>query len=156
MKKLLLIPVLYISTMALAQTSASNVQLINPATVAAPTGYSHAAVIDLGNCKMVILSGQVALDQKGNLIGKDNIEKQTEQVFRNIKSILEAAGGDMNNLVKLSYFMTDGSPIQTIRTIRDKFINTKVPPASTLVQVTKLFRDDVLIEIEATAIVPKQ
>ena len=77
------------------------------------------------------------------------------KVFQNIKNILEAAGGNMNHLVKLGYFTTDVSRIQDIRTIRDRFINTKNPPASTLVQVNKLFRDDVLIEIEATAIIPK-
>lgn len=135
--------------------SAPNVQLINPATVATPRGYSHAAVVDLGNCKMVIMSGQVALDAKGNLVGAGEIGKQTEQVFQNIKSIVEAAGGNMNHVVKLGYFAADISRIQDIRTIRDKFINTKAPPASTLVQVNKLFRDDVLIEIEATAIIPK-
>jgi 2-iminobutanoate/2-iminopropanoate deaminase len=138
----------------LAQT-AQNVQLINPSTVATPRGYSHAAVIDLGNCKMVILSGQVALDPKGNLVGANDIVKQTEQVFRNIKSIVEAAGGKMDHLVKLGYFITDVSQIQGIRTVRDQFINTKTPPASTLVQVSKLFREDMLIEIEATAVIPK-
>ena len=137
-----------------AQT-ASNVQMINPATVATPHGYSQAAVIDLGNCKMVILSGQVALDQKGNLVGKEDIVKQTEQVFQNIKAIVEAAGGNMNHVVKLSFFTTDVSHLADVRTVRDRFVNTKNPPASTLVQVNKLFRDDVLIEIEATAIIPK-
>ncbi|WP_240348437.1 RidA family protein [Longitalea arenae] len=156
MKKSLLLLTMAISLAraSLAQNT-SNVQLINPATVAAPRGYSHAAIIDLGNCKMVLLSGQVALDQKGNLIGSNDIAKQTEQVFRNIKSILEAAGGKMHQIVKLGYFATDISNIQAIRNVRDQFINTKNPPASTLVQVNKLFRDDVLIEIEATAIIPK-
>lgn len=134
---------------------APNVQMINPATVATPGGYSHAAVIDLGNCKMVILSGQVALDQKGKLIGANDIVKQTEQVFRNIKNIIEAAGGNMHHVVKLGYFTTDVAQIHGIRTIRDQFINTNNPPASTLVQVNKLFREDILIEIEATAIIPK-
>jgi 2-iminobutanoate/2-iminopropanoate deaminase len=153
-----IIAMLLIFTSLAAQTkaqSAPNVQLINPETVAAPRGYSHAAVIDLGNCKMVIMSGQVAFDRKGNLIGPNDIAKQTEQVFRNIKSIVEAAGGKMDHLVKLGYFTTDVSRIADVRTIRDQFINTKTPPASTLVQVNKLFREDVLIEIEATAVIPK-
>jgi 2-iminobutanoate/2-iminopropanoate deaminase len=156
MKKTALLSAMLIAlvTQAWAQTTA-DVQLINPETVAAPRGYSHAAVIDLGNCKMVILSGQVALDLKGNLVGKDDLAKQTEQIFLNIRNIVEAAGGNMNHLVKLSYFTTDVSNIQAIRNIRDQFINTKKPPASTLVQVSKLFRGDLLIEIEATAIIPK-
>jgi len=99
-RTILFVLIIALATQAKAQ-SAPNVQLINPATVATPHGYSHAAVIDLGNCKMVILSGQVALDAKGNLTGANDIGKQTEQVFQNIKSILEAAGGNMSHLVKL-------------------------------------------------------
>ncbi|MCS3801242.1 RidA family protein [Niastella sp. OAS944] len=137
-----------------AQT-APNVTFIDPETLSTPRGYSHAAIIDLGNCKMVIMSGQVALDPKGNLIGANDIAKQTEQVFRNIKSIVEAAGGKMDHLVKLCYFTRDVSRIQDVRNIRDQFITTKTKPASTLVEVSKLFREDVLIEIEATAIIPK-
>ena len=151
----LLVMGIALAMQALAQTTAAEVQLINPATVSTPRGYSHAAVIDLGNCKMVILSGQVALDPKGELVGKGDIAKQTEQIFQNIKNIVEAAGGNMGHLVKLGYFTTDVLNIQAIRNIRDQFINTKKPPASTLVQVSKLFRDDLLIEIEATAIIPK-
>jgi enamine deaminase RidA (YjgF/YER057c/UK114 family) len=134
---------------------APNVQFINPETVSTPRSYSHAAIIDLGNCKMVIMSGQVALDAKGNLVGANDIAKQTEQVFRNIKSVVEAAGGKIDHLVKLGYFTTDVTRINDIRAIRDQFITSKTKPASTLVQVNKLFREDVLIEIEATAIIPK-
>lgn len=136
--------------------SQGTVQLFNSPAIATPKGYSHAAVVDLGTCKMVIMSGQVAFDQQGNLIGKDDMEKQTEQVFKNIKAIVTESGGTMDDIVKLGYFTTDVSKIGAVRTVRDKFINTKNPPASTLVQVSKLFRDDVLIEIEATAIIPKK
>jgi 2-iminobutanoate/2-iminopropanoate deaminase len=156
MKKTIFFPVFFLALNAFSQTKPAAVQLINPATVATPKGYSQAAVIDLGNCKMMILSGQVALDPQGNLIGKDDAGKQAEQVFLNIQHIIESAGGTMDNVVKLGYFITDVAQIQTIRNVRDKFINTKTPPASTLVQVNKLFRNDILIEIEATAIIPKE
>jgi 2-iminobutanoate/2-iminopropanoate deaminase len=155
MKKIALLPTLFITMVGFSQRATSNIQFTNPSSVATPKGFSHAAIIDLGNCKMIIMSGQVAFDKQGNLIGKDNVEKQTEQVFLNIKSIVEELGGSMNNIVKLGYFLTDVTQIQTIRNVRDKFINIKNPPASTLVEVSKLFRDDVLIEIEATAIIPK-
>jgi 2-iminobutanoate/2-iminopropanoate deaminase len=112
--------------------------------------------IDLGNSKMLIISGQIAFDNKGNLIGKGDMAKQTEQAFLNIKSIVEDAGGTMNDVVKLGNFLTDISQIQTVRRVRDKFINTKNPPASTTVQVSKLVRDDLMIEIEATAIIPNK
>jgi reactive intermediate/imine deaminase len=147
---------LFATQIAFAQTDASAVKFLNPATVAAPHGYSHAVEVDLGTCKMLIISGQVALDPKGNLVGPGDYEKQAEQIFTNIKNIVESAGGKMDNLVKLGFFTRDLSQIQKIRAVRDRFINTKNPPASTLVEVSKLFRDDVLIEIEATAIVPKK
>ncbi|MDB5128484.1 RidA family protein [Mucilaginibacter sp.] len=105
---------------------------------------------------MIILSGQVALNESGDLIGKGDIVKQTEQVFANIKRIIEDAGGNMNNVVKLTYYLKDVSKIQQVRDVRDKYINTKTPPASTLVEVSNLFRDDILIEIEATAVIAKK
>lgn len=151
MKPVLLLVTLFIARQGFSQTT---VKLVNPPALATPKGYSHAAVIDLGTAKMIIMSGQVALDKQGELVGKDDLEKQTEQVFRNIKSIVEANGGTMENIVKLGYFITDVSKISVVRAVRDQFINTQHPPASTLVQVSKLFRDDVMIEIEATAVIP--
>ncbi len=102
------------------------------------------------------MSGQVPLDNQGNLIGKGDFGKQAEQVFANIKSIVTEAGGTMSHVVKLGIFLVDIKEIQTLRDVRNKFINLKNPPASTLVQVNKLFREDILIEIEATAIIPKR
>jgi 2-iminobutanoate/2-iminopropanoate deaminase len=132
------------------------VTLKNPAGVSIPKGYSQVAEVDLGKSRMLMLSGQVALNDKGELIGKDDVETQTRQVFTNIKSIVEAEGGTMADVVKLSYYLKDVSKIQEVRNVRDTFINTQTPPASTLVEVSKLFRDDILIEIEATAIVAKK
>lgn len=154
MKKLLLLPVLLLSLYTAAQKN-DLVQLVNPSSVSTPKGYSHAAVIDLGTCKMIIIAGQVALDKAGNLVGPGNIGLQTDQVFRNIKSIVEELGGSMDNIVKLSFFTTDVTQLPAIREARDRYINTDARPASTLVQISRLFREDLLIEIEATAIIPK-
>ena len=156
MKKLLTLPLLLLAKLTFAQADTSLVKFINPSAVSTPKGYSHAAVIDLGTCKMLILSGQVALDNKGNLVGKDDFGKQAEQVFQNIKNIVEAAGGKMDNVVKLGFYVLDVKQVPALRTVRDKYINTKNPPASTLVQVSKLFRDDILLEVEATAVIPKK
>lgn len=145
---------LFASLYGFSQQDTSLVKLINPSAVHSPKGYSHVAEINLGNCTMLIISGQVALDEKGNLVGKDDMAKQAEQVFKNIKNCVTNAGGTMDNIVKLSYFTLDVSQVQKVRDVRDKFINTAKPPASTLVQVSKLFREDILIEIEATAIIP--
>ena len=154
MKKHLYLILLFISSAGFAQTS--NVSFINPASVNTPKGYSQAVTVDLGKSTMLILSGQVALDKSGQLVGKDDISAQIQQVFTNIKNIVEAAGGNMNDVVKLNYYMIDVSQVQVLRSIRDKFVNTIHPPASTLVQVSKLFRDDILVEIEATAVIPKK
>jgi len=147
---------IFLSFDSFSQTDTSIVKFKNPASVAAPKGYSHAAIIDLGNCQMIVLSGEVPLDSEGNIVGQGDLGKQTEQVFKNIKNIISDLGGTMDNVVKLGVFLTDVSQIQTFRDIRNRFINLKTPPTSTLVQVSKLFRDDVLIEVEATAIIPKK
>jgi enamine deaminase RidA (YjgF/YER057c/UK114 family) len=155
MKKLIFIPISFISYVGWTQSSTTPTTFSNPSSVSKPKGYSHASVIDLGQSKLVILSGQIALDSSGTLIGKDNLEKQTQQVFVNIRNILKEIGGSMNDVVKLNYYMLDVKQIQVVRNIRDKFINLETPPTSTLVQVSKLFRDDLLIEIEATAVIHK-
>lgn len=154
MKNILILALLFAATGSFAQTNTT--QFINPSTLSAPKGYSHAAVIDLGTCTMVIMSGQVPLDSAGNLVGKGDFEAQAQQVFTNIKKLVTAAGGSMDNIVKLGYFVFDVSQLQALRSVRDKFVNVLHPPASTLVQVSKLFRDDVLLEVEATAIIPKK
>jgi enamine deaminase RidA (YjgF/YER057c/UK114 family) len=156
MKKYLAIFIIFFSLQCAAQQPEKSVNFKNPENVWTPKGFSQAVEIDLGNSKMVLISGQVALDKAGNLVGKDDFATQAKQIFQNIKLILENSGGSMNNLVKLNFYLRDVSQIQTLRNIRDQFINTQSPPASTLVEVSKLFREDILIEIEATAIVPKK
>ncbi len=156
MKSVILASLLFVSTQALCQQDTSIVKLVNPKTVSTPHGFTQAAIIDLGNSKMVIMSGQVALDPKGQLGGLNDFSKQADQVFLNSKSIVESAGGTMDNIVHLGFYVPDLSNLQALRAIRDKYINTKIPPTSTLVQVSRLFRDDVLLEIEATAVIPKK
>lgn len=128
---------------------------INPSSVSTPRGYSHSVEIDLGNCKMLFISGQVALDSAGNLVGKGDLQKQSEQVLLNMKHIILESGGSMDDIIKLGIYMTDVSKVQVFRDVRDRFINLQSPPASTLVQVSRLFREDILIEVEATVVISK-
>lgn len=155
MKKIYFPILLLISLNAFSQTDNSIVKYQNPTSVSITKGYSHSVEIDLGNCKMVLISGQIALDNKGNLVGKDNLAEQTEQVFTNIKNIVAESGGTMDDVVKIGIYMIDITQLQTMRDVRNKFFNQQKPPTSTLVQVSKLVRDDLLIEIEATVIIPK-
>lgn len=138
-----------------AQQKSNPVKFFSSPSVAPTTGYSQAVEIDLGNSKMILLSGQVPLDINRKIVGTGDLGLQSEQIFENIKKIIEAAGGTMNDLVKTVIYTTDISQISKFRVARDKYINLKQPPVSTLVEVNKLFREEVLIEIEATAIIKK-
>ena len=138
-----------------AQKKPDLVQYVNPPVVSQPTGYSQVAVVDLGNSKMLIISGQVPLNAKGQLVGENDFAKQTEQVFMNLQQVLQSFGGSMQHVVKTGIFLTDATNVPLFREIRSKYVNMKNPPASTLVEVKGLFRKDILIEIEATAIIPK-
>ncbi|HCN48588.1 MAG TPA: RidA family protein [Chryseobacterium sp.] len=115
-------------------------------------GLSQSVSIDCGSSKMILLSGQVPLDSEGNLVGK-TVEEQTQQVFRNIENILKEYGGTGKDIVKLGIFITDISKTPDFRKVRDLHVNTQTPPVSSLVEVSRLFRDDVLIEVEATAVI---
>ena len=157
MKKIFFFFLLCISLKGFSQSDKSSIiQYRNPSSVVPVKGYSHSVEIDLGNCKMIILSGQIALDKNGNLVGKGNVAEQAEQVFVNIKNIVAASGGTMDDVIKINIYMIDISQAQVMRNVRNKFINLVKPPTSILMQVSKLVRDDILIEIEATAIIPKK
>lgn len=127
-------------------------RFVDPPALARPFGYSHVAEVSGG--KTIYISGQVALDQSGTLIGPGDLRAQTQQVFANLKAALEAVGADFNAVVKLTYFLLDISQIQIVREVRDQFVNVQQPPASSAVEVRRLFRDDLVIEIEAIAVIP--
>jgi enamine deaminase RidA (YjgF/YER057c/UK114 family) len=132
-------------------------RLFNPDTMAKPTaGYSQVAEVNDG--KIVYIAGQVALDRSGNLVGEDDFRAQVQQVFENLKAAVEAAGGDFSNVIKLNYYCAenvDPSQLPAVREIRDKYVNTANPPASTFTVVKRLVRPEWLIEVEAVAVVKK-
>jgi reactive intermediate/imine deaminase len=121
-----------------------------PDSLPAPTGYSH--IVEVPASSLVFISGQVPLDANGDLVGPGDVDAQTRQVFENLTAALEAAGVGWPDVVKLNYFLRDVSQIETVRSVRNQFLDTRHLPASTLVEVSGLFRDDVLIEIDAIAV----
>jgi reactive intermediate/imine deaminase len=125
-------------------------RFLTPAALSQPFGYSHVVEVPAGT--MVYISGQVPLDAEGQLVGEDDFEAQTRQVFENLTRALEAADASWSDVVKLDYFLRDVGQIAAVRAIRDEYIDTEQPPASTLVEVNSLFRPDVLVEIQAVAI----
>jgi enamine deaminase RidA (YjgF/YER057c/UK114 family) len=130
--------------------------LENPAFLNTPRGYSHVAKIDMGNAWMIIISGQVPLDRDGNLVGKGDFAAQTEFVYARLLEIVQYYGGNKDHIIRTGIFILDNKNIAPLREIRNRYINTEKPPTSTAVVVSSLFRDDILVEIEATAIIPKQ
>jgi reactive intermediate/imine deaminase len=129
--------------------ASANRRFLSPDTLPAPFGYSH--VVEAPASRIVFVSGQVPLDAEGRLVGEGDFDAQVRQVFENLTAALEAAGVAWGDVVKLTYFVTDMSRIASLRAIRDEYVDTQQPPASTLVEVRRLFRDDVLVEIEAVA-----
>jgi len=127
----------------------STIQRINPATLPTPPGYSQLAVASGGS--LIVIAGQVALDTQGHLVGLGNFATQATQVFRNLIAALDAAGATPRHLVKLTTFVTDLSHLPAFRQVRDEFLDPMHPPASTLVQVSRLFRPEFLIEVDAMA-----
>jgi enamine deaminase RidA (YjgF/YER057c/UK114 family) len=104
---------------------------------------------------LIFVSGQVAFDAHGSVVGVGDIGKQARQAFRNLGAVLEAAGASFADVVKLTYFVRDIEAVGAIRAVRDEFVNTANPPASTLVEVSRLFVPELLIEIEAVAMAPQ-
>jgi reactive intermediate/imine deaminase len=124
-------------------------RFLDPDALPPPFGYSH--VVDVPAGRLVFISGQVPLDAEGSLVGEGDFEGQTRQVFENLSAALAAADAGWGDVVKLNFFLRDVGQIAQLREIRDEYVDPKRRPASTLVEVSRLFRDEVLIEIEAVA-----
>jgi enamine deaminase RidA (YjgF/YER057c/UK114 family) len=121
-----------------------------PEGVAAGRGYSHVVT---GRGRLVVVSGQVAHDERGDLVGHGDAGAQARQVFENLRRCLAAAGAGFGDVVKLGFFLVDIADLPAVRAARDAVIDTSRLPASTLVQVAALFAPGYLIEIEAWALV---
>ncbi|HEX5301255.1 MAG TPA: RidA family protein [Streptosporangiaceae bacterium] len=120
-----------------------------PHGLAPGPGYSHAVT---GRGRWVAISGQVALDEDGQLVGAGDLEAQARQVFANLDRALAAAGASFTDVIKLSFYLADISRIAVVRPVRDEYVDTARPPASTAVQVGALFMPGLEIEVEAWAV----
>jgi len=132
-------------------SSQKNFELLIPNTMPKSVGYSQIATVTGGT--IVFISGQVALDKSGNVVGKEDFQAQLEQVFENLNAAVEATGGTFDDVIKLNSYVVDMSHLAEFREVRDKYVNVKNPPASTAVQVPRLFRPEFLVEVEAVAVV---
>lgn len=121
-----------------------------PDGVAPAAAYSH---VVLGTGRFVAVSGQLALDEDGKLVGAGDPPAQARQVFENLRRCLAAAGATFDDVVKLTFFVTDMAHMPAVRAARDAHIRADRLPAASAVQVAALVRPEFLMEIEAYAVV---
>jgi enamine deaminase RidA (YjgF/YER057c/UK114 family) len=127
---------------------------VNPPELGSPPGYSQVVEVRAG--RIIFIAGQTALDEAGNLVGENDFAAQAKQVFRNLRAALQSVGCTAGNLVKLTVFLRDMGNLSAYREARDHFFGTTTPPAApavTLVEVSRLYGPDFMIEIEAIAAV---
>ena len=147
MRLFLTLSVLLLPVIAFAQVKRSN-----PPTLSKPTGYTHIVEVS-GPTKLVYISGQIALDKDGQVVGAGDMKAQAEQVFKNLEAALTAAGAKFTDVVKMNTFITDMDKAAAVREVRARYFGDTTP-ASTLVQVVHLARPELMLEIEVIAAVP--
>jgi 2-iminobutanoate/2-iminopropanoate deaminase len=123
-------------------------KVIAPKNLHRPFGYAHAIQID----NTIYISGQIPLDQEMNVVGKNNMTAQTERVYENLKRVIEDTGGTMKNIVMLNIYCTDLEAYdKETRHLRKKYFGDYYP-ATTAVEVKRLYRRDFMTEVEAVAV----
>ena len=125
----------------------------NPSTVSKPNNYTH--VVSAQGSRVVFISGQVAIDAAGNVVGAGDLAAQATQVFENLKACLESVGATFADVTKTTTFIVSYRPSADraiLGAVRTKYLPSENPPASTLVGVQSLATPDIMIEIEATAV----
>jgi enamine deaminase RidA (YjgF/YER057c/UK114 family) len=123
---------------------------IAPPGVAPGVGYSHVVT---ATGRLVVVSGQVALDESGRIVGRGDAMAQARQVFENLRRCLVAADATFADVVKFTFYVTDLAAMPAVRAVRDECIDTARPPASTAVQVAGLVLHDLLLEVDALAVI---
>jgi 2-iminobutanoate/2-iminopropanoate deaminase len=124
--------------------------VINPPEMAPPTGYSY-AIKKSGT--PVFISGHVALDAAGHLVGENDVAAQTEQAFQNLRTVVHACGGSLDDVVKITIYVTDPSYRPAVAAARQRHFKEGQYPASTYLVVSALAVPQLLVEIEAVAVI---
>src|SRR5436190_14126133 len=110
----------------------AQVKRTNPPTLSKPTGYTHVVEVS-GAAKTIYISGQIAFDKDGKVIGAGDMKAQAEQVFKNLEAALNAAGAKFSDVVKMNSYTTDMSKVQAVRDVRTRYFGDATP-ASTFVE----------------------
>jgi enamine deaminase RidA (YjgF/YER057c/UK114 family) len=129
-------------------------RFLNPSSIPAPRGYSH-VVETKSPSRTIYLAGQLGMTADGKFAGAPgDFRAQAIQCFENIKAALAAVGANFEHVVKLNNYLVDMAHLPLYFEVRDRYVDTKNPPASTTIQISKLARDGALYEVEAIAVVP--
>jgi enamine deaminase RidA (YjgF/YER057c/UK114 family) len=133
---------------------AGNVRFLNPKTMAKPPGYTY-VVEATGPNRLIFIAGQLGLDLDNKLVGgPGDFRAQCAKAFENLGYALVGVGATFKDVVKINNYLVDMSHIGIFREVRDSFLNTKAPPASTTVAISQLARPGALFEVEAIAVLP--
>ena len=128
--------------------------LINPPTLARPTGFSHGILVTGG--RLLFLAGQTASNAEGQIVAPGDLVGQYEQVLRNFQTVVEAAGGKMQDIMKMTIFIRDRDDylahLKPLGSVHRTYFGAYYP-ATALLEISRLFQDDALIEIEGLAVI---
>jgi 2-iminobutanoate/2-iminopropanoate deaminase len=130
------------------------IESFNPQGVWAPFGAFSMAVVQ-GSGQIVHLKGQVALDAEGRVVGTGDMRAQTRKTLENLQEVLASLGGRMEDVVSLTHYVTDIEAFMTAGDIRRQFF-AEPYPVTTTVQVVRLYRPDLVVEITAVADIPRE
>jgi enamine deaminase RidA (YjgF/YER057c/UK114 family) len=130
------------------------IEFFNPPELGPRFGWTQ--VVTATGGKMVFVSGQVSVNERGEVVGKGDLRTQVEQTFKNMETALGAVGATFRDVVKTNLYVVGLRPelVPTIRAVRARHIDADHPPGSTMVGVTALAHEDWLIEMEAIAVLP--
>jgi enamine deaminase RidA (YjgF/YER057c/UK114 family) len=137
----------------MAHSEQFRLEASNPAQLAGTAGYSQ--VVEAVGSRIIFISGQTSINSSGETVGADNFSVQASQVFRNLDAALKAVGCSARNLAKMTVFLRDIENLAAYREARNIFFQSVTPPAApavTLVEVSRLYGPEFMIEIEAIAI----
>lgn len=131
-----------------------NKKLITPENFTPAMGaYSHGVTVEISEALLIFVTGQIAIDEKGQLIS-DDIEIQTRYVFERVRKVLESSGSSFLDVVKAQIFLTDINDFSKVSPIRNEYF-AQSKPVSTLLQVSALAKEGCKVEVEVIAIKKK-
>lgn len=122
-----------------------------------PSPYGYSNIVEVTGGRLVFITGQMARDASGNLVGPNDFRVQVQQVFENLKTELAAVGADFSHVVKLTVLAVETftDHMYTYAEVRDSYVNRDNPPASGVILAPKLVQEGALIDIAAIAHLPE-